>query len=205
MCNLYKMSSSHDEVAQFFEAIAQDMAFAMAGNAPESVYPGYPGMVLAESSLQQMIWGFPLQRKGVKRQPLKPKPVNNAREDKLDGPFWSASFNARRCLIPISAFAEAKGPVGGKTRTWFSPSTAPLFAVAGLWRDTVEWGRAFTMVMASANDTIKPLHDRMPVILAPEDWPIWLDGDPAHARSSCQPYGGTIQVDHTDEPWAGRR
>lgn len=205
MCNLYKMSRSQDEVARFFEAIAQDMAVAPGGNAPEMVYPGYPGLVMAEGNLQQMVWGFPLARKGAKGQPLKPKPVNNARTDKLKSPFWRSSFENRRCLIPVSAFAEAEGEKGSKTRTWFSPEGAPLFAIAGFWRDTAEWDRAYTMVMTNANETVRSVHDRMPVILAPEMWETWLTASPGEAWDLCQPFAGGMQVDRTDEPWAGRR
>ena len=205
MCNLYRMTKSQDEVAHFFTAIAQDLAIAPAGNAPEMVYPGYPGMVLADGKLQQMVWGFPLQMKGAKGQPLKPKPVNNARADKLGSGFWAPSFRERRCLIPVSAFAEAEGPKGGKTRTWFAMPDEDLFAVAGLWRPTAEWGAAYTMVMTEACQYVQGVHDRMPVILGREDWADWLDGAPDAAHLLCRPFPDEMQVTRTDEPWAGRR
>lgn len=208
MCNLYRMSKSQDEVAHFFDAIVQDMTVApgaAVGNAPELVYPGYPGMVLAERGLAQMTWGFPLARKGAKGQPLKPKPVNNARTDKLGSPFWSASFRERRCLIPVTDFAEAEGPKGGKTRTWFALPDAPLMALAGFWRDSGEFGKAFTMVMTEACIHVQGVHDRMPVILAPGDWSTFLRGSPRDAFQLCRPYEGAMQVKRTDEPWAGRR
>ncbi len=205
MCNLYRMSKSQDEIAHFFDAIAQDLSVSPGTNAPDLVYPGYPGLVLADGRLAQMTWGFPLQRKGAKGQPLKPKPINNARTDKLSGPFWSASFRERRCLIPVSSFAEAEGPKGGKTRTWFSVPDAPLMAIAGIWRDSAEWGEAYSMIMTDANQTVRGVHDRMPVIIAPDQWGIWLDGEADDAFRLCAPYAGAMNVDATDEPWAGRR
>ncbi|WP_340587041.1 SOS response-associated peptidase [Erythrobacter alti] len=205
MCNLYKMSRSQDEVAHFFDAIQQDMATSPGGNAPEMVYPGYPGMVLADGTLQQMVWGFPLQRKGAKGQLLKPKPVNNARTDKLGSSFWKPSFENRRCLIPVSAFAEAEGQKGSMTRTWFSPGDAPLFAIAGFWRATAEWDRAYTMIMTEANEVVHGTHNRMPAILGPDDWTTYLTGEPRDAYALCRPYAGAMTVDRTDEPWAGRR
>ncbi|MCL6252197.1 SOS response-associated peptidase [Altererythrobacter sp. KTW20L] len=204
MCNLYRLTNSADEVAQFFVAIAQDMRV-LPGNVPEEVYPGYAGLVVTEDSVRPMVWGFPLALTGAKGQPLKPKPVNNARTDKLSGPFWSASFRSRRCLIPVSAFAEAEGEKGSKTRCWFSLPDAPVMAIAGLWRPTAEWGEAYTMVMTSANETIACLHDRMPVILPPHSWQQWLAGDPHQALSLCYPYAGLITVDSTRVPWAGMR
>lgn len=205
MCNLYRMSKSQDEVAHFFDAIAQDMAVGSPSNAPEMIYPGYPGLVLAEGKLQQMVWGFPLQRKGAKGQPIKPKPVNNARTDKLQSPFWSASFKTRRCLIPVSAFAEAEGAKGSKTRTWFAMPDEALFAVAGIWRPTAEWGAAYTMIMTEACQYVQGVHDRMPVILRKQDWHDWLDGAPDDARLLCRPFPDEMRVTRTDEPWAGRR
>lgn len=205
MCNLYRMSKSQDEVAHFFDAIAQDLSVAPGGNAPDMIYPGYPGVVLAESELRQMTWGFPLARKGAKGQPLKPKPVNNARTDRLKSPFWRSSFENRRCLIPVSDFAEAEGPKGGKTRTWFSLPGSPLMAMAGFWRDSAEFGAAYTMVMTEANDHVRSVHDRMPVILPPGDWQTWLQSSPQEAYSLCRPYVGDMQVTRTDEPWTGRR
>jgi len=204
MCNLYRMSKSANEVADFFAAIARDMRVSP-GNAPAEIYPGYPGMVLADGALQSMAWGFPLPRKGAKGQPLKPKPVNNARSEKLGSPFWSASFRDRRCLIPVTRFAEAEGPRGGKTRTWFSLPDSPLMAVGGFWRYTEEWGAAYTMVMTDANREVSSLHHRMPVILAPQDWQTWLGDDPQAAFELCTPYAGEMHVDRTDDPWVARR
>ena len=203
MCNLYRMANSQDEVAHFFDAIAQDMAVAP-GNAPEQIYPGYPGIVMAENTVRTMAWGFPLARTGAKGQPLKPKPVNNARTDKLSGPFWSASFRARRCLIPVSEFAEAEGPKGGKTRTWFSLPGQNLFAVAGFWRPTAEWGDAFTMIMTEACIHVQGVHDRMPVIVSRQDWHTYLGNDVQAAFDLCLPYAGDMAVRRTDTPWAGR-
>lgn len=94
-----------------------------------------------------MVWGFPLSLKGKSGQPLKPKPVNNAREDKLGSSFWKPSFERRRCLIPVSAWAEAEGNKGEMTPTWYSVAGQDVFMVVGIWRPTEEWGNAYSMVM----------------------------------------------------------
>jgi len=199
MCNLYRLSKGPAEIAKLFAAKSDPP-----GNAGESVYPGYPGYVVAEGRVRQMTWGFPLTMKGKSGQPLKPKPVNNARTDKLDGGFWRPSFQARRCLIPVSEFCEAEGEAGAKTRTWFSLPNDEIFAVAGLWRDTAEWGPAYSMVMTDACAHVRGVHDRMPVILAEQSWANWLDGPPDDARLLCQPYLAAMSVRRTDEPWVRR-
>ena len=184
MCNLYRMTSSRSEVAALFDAVADGQEV----NTPEEIFPGYPGLVVAQGRVRQMVWGFPLQRKGAKGQPLKPKPVNNARADNLLGPFWQPSYRARRCLIPVSAFAEMEGEKGRKTRVWFSPLSDSLFGVAGIWRDTVEWGPAYSMVMTDACAQVAGVHDRMPAILPRSAWVDWLDGPPDAAHLLCRPY-----------------
>lgn len=200
MCNLYRMTKGTAEIANLFRAQADPP-----GNAGELVYPGYPGLVVAEGRVRQMNWGFPLTLKGKSGQPLKPKPVNNARADKLDGFMWRYSFQERRCLIPVSEFAEAEGEKGAKTRTWFSLPDEEVFAVAGLWRDTAEWGPAYSMVMTEACIHIQGVHDRMPVILERGAWGSWLDGSPNDARLLCRPYAGEMVVRRTDERWAGAK
>ena len=155
MCNLYRMTKTTAEVADLFKGAADPP-----GNAGATIYPGLPGYVLAQGRVRQMTWGFPLAMKGKNGQPLKPKPVNNARTDKLHGGFWKPSFHARRCLIPVSEFAEAEGERGAKTRTWFSLPDQELFAVAGIWRDTPEWGLTYSMVMTDACPHVAPVHDK---------------------------------------------
>ncbi len=197
MCNLYKMSRTVDEVARLFKAISGPP-----GNAGDTVYPGYPGYVVAEGSVRQMTWGFPLVTKGKSGQLLKPKPVNNARTDKLEGGFWRPSFQARRCVIPVTGFCEAEGEKGAKTRTWFSLPEQEIFAVAGIWRNTVEWGLAYSMVMTEACTHVQGIHDRMPAILPPIDWECWLEGSPEDALRLCRPYQSRMMVDRTLERWS---
>src|SRR3546814_3632218 len=90
--------------------------------------------------------------------------------------FWRSWFTnpAQRCLIPISAFAEAEGEKGKMTRTWLSVADQPLAACAGLWRPTDEWGDCYTMVMVDATAELFHIHDRMPVILHAADHDAWL-------------------------------
>ncbi|MCF2514430.1 SOS response-associated peptidase [Sphingomonas sp. G124] len=199
MCNLYRLSKGPAEIAKLFRAQADPP-----GNAGESVYPGYPGLVVAEGRVRQMAWGFPLALKGKSGQLLKPKPVNNARTDKLDSFMWRYSFQDRRCLIPVTEFCEAEGEKGAKTRTWFSLPNEEVFAVAGIWRDTDEWGPAYSMIMTEACAHVQSVHDRMPVILAPETWSDWLDGQPDDARLLCQPYPAEMVIRRTSDPWVIR-
>ncbi len=200
MCTLYRLSKPREEVARWFRATTETAR----SNLGEEVYPGTPGAVIAEGRLRQMTWGFPLVLKGKQGQPLKPKPVNNARTDKLGSPFWRASMASRRCLIPATAYAEAEGPKGGKTRTWMDLSDAEVFACAGLWRPSAEWGDCYAMVITEANEQVAPVHDRMPVLLRQADWEAWLDGDASEAEALCRPWEGELRINRTDTSWVKR-
>lgn len=206
MCNLYTVRKSADEIAAHF-GVSMPTGF----NTPEAeVYPGTPGMVVRESDgarvLQAMTWGFPLRLKGMKPE-SKPKPVNNIAD--LNKGMWLglARKPQWRCLIPLTAFAEAEGPKGAKTRTWFNVTDQPIFAWAGLWRQSDEWGAVYSGVMTDCNEAIRPVHDRMPVLLQPDEYDTWLNGDfdtAASFQQRCFP-DELIQMVRTDELWVKRK
>ncbi len=199
MCNLYRMTKNATEVAAWFDAVEGSQG----ANFGAEVYPGYPGLVVAEGAVRAMTWGFPLVLTGKQGQKLKPKPVNNARTDKLATFFWRHSFAERRCLIPLSGWAEAQGAKGRMTRTWLSLPDAPLFAAAGVWRQSDEWGACYSMVMTdSAGTDAASVHERMPVLLAPDDYASWTEGTPDAALALCRPWAGALAIDRTQEPWA---
>ena len=199
MCNLYRMTKTKNEVAEWF---GTDDAVGGANFGAE-VFPGYPGLVIADGAMRQMNWGFPLSLKGKGGQKLKPKPVNNTRTDKLDSFFWRDSFMKRRCLVPLTAWAEAEGTKGSKTRTWLSLPESEIFAAAGIWRESDEWGKCYSMVLTDAAGRAADVHTRMPVLLATQDYAKWLHGDPETARNLCVPWTSEIVLDRTDQPWSG--
>ncbi len=179
-------------------------------NIAEEVYPGYPGIVVREHDgtrvLQSMTWGFPRpmmsKRTGL---PIKPKAVNNARDDKLMTSFWRNSFENRRCLIPVTQWAEAEGEERKMTRTWYSLHGADLFAVAGVWRRSDEWGDVYSMVMVDGCAQMSDVHDRMPVILRPEYWTTWMQGPPEEALALVRTCDDALAVDRTTVPWVKPR
>lgn len=198
MCNLYRMTKNVTEVAKWFQAVEG----AGGANFAAEVYPGYTGLVVAEGSVRAMTWGFPLVLKGKQGQPLKPKPVNNARSDKLGTGFWRHAFENRRCLIPLEAWGEAEGPKGRMTRTWLSRPDVPLFAAAGVWRPSDEWGDCYSMVMTGSEGTdAESVHERMPVLLAAEDQARWLGGSPQEAFALCRGWAGPLAIERTSDPW----
>ena len=195
MCNLYKLRSSAAEVAQWSDAMSSPGL-----NFAETIYPGYQGLVIESGQLRTMTWGFPVRLKHMKPT-SKPKPVTNARDDKLGSPFWKPSFEARRCLIAATAWAEPQGEPRKMTCTWHSLPDANLFAIAGLWRPTAEWGDSYTMVMTDSCELMADIHDRMPVILKRNHWAQWTQGTPAEAFELVQTWCDPLEIDRTDQRW----
>lgn len=174
---------------------------------PMQIHPNQPGQVIrlegGERVLEQMSWGFPVTLRGKSGQQLKPKPVNNARFDKL-GSFWKrwAVEPHNRCLIPTARYAEAVGEKGKMTETWLSVRDQPIFAWAGIWTVSDEWGAVFTGVMTDNAPELADIHDRSPVIVDPQDWDTWLHAPLPDLYQFDRPYPASkIEVDHTDNPW----
>lgn len=125
------------------------------------------------------------------RRPLSALPAAfNARSEEIaQKPFWSRSFESRRCLVPATGWREFDGPRAARQPHQFHYDHA-LFAFAGLW-DT--WSspegeevQSFAIVTVAANDLVSPIHDRMPLAVDPEFYDLWLDpgvrGEDALAR-----------------------
>ena len=198
MCNLYRMTKGTQEVAQLFNVEGD-----LTANYAAEVYPGTTGLVIAEGQARAMHWGFPLVLTGKQGQKLKPKPVTNAREDKLLTGFWRDSFAHRRCLVPVSQWAEAEGEKSRMTRTWYGLPGEEVFAVAGLWRASAEWGEVYTLVMVDGHPQMADVHDRMPLILSDVAQAEWLAGSADAALALCQTWEDPITVERTDARWAG--
>ncbi len=115
-------------------------------------------------------WAF--ERKG--------RPLINARAETIaNQPAFAASFRQRRCLIPADGFYEWRRDDEGKVPIWFSmPDEAP-FAFAGLWAEYHPPGAdvitSCTIVTCGPNELMRPIHDRMPVILSRDAESVWLD------------------------------
>ena len=200
MCNLYRMRKSIAEVAGLFAFPAQAGA-----NFADEVYPGYPGVVVTDRQVVVMTWGFPRAMIGRDGRRLKPKAVTNARDDRLHTPFWQDSFHRRRCLIPVSAWAEAEGERGRKTRTWIGVQVEDPFFVGGIWRPTQEWGAAYAMVTVDGCAQMTDAHDRMPLVIRWQDRDCWLHGSSQSAFELCRTYDAELTIERTSVPWAGPR
>jgi len=106
----------------------------------------------------------------------------NARSETVEEkPSFREAFKKRRCIIPADGFYEWQRTGGQKQPFFFRMRDERPFGFAGLWeRWEGETGQAInscTILTTEANEVLRPVHDRMPVILHPDDYELWLDGD----------------------------
>jgi putative SOS response-associated peptidase YedK len=112
----------------------------------------------------------------------------NARAESLaDKPAYERAFRRHRCLVPAEGFYEWQRRGSRKQPMFIRRRDGEPMAFAGLWaawRDRGEggfadpdgdWLRSCAIVTTNANNTLAPLHDRMPVVLEERDWDRWLD------------------------------
>ena len=105
--------------------------------------------------------------------------INARSETVAEKPAFRAAFRRRRCLVVADGFYEWQKVDGGKQPFFIRLRQGRPFAFAGLWELWQgEEGPAIescTLLTTQPNDLIRPLHDRMPVILSPHDYDLWLD------------------------------
>lgn len=106
----------------------------------------------------------------------------NARSETVEEkPAFREAFKKRRLLIPADGFYEWQKTEGKKQPFFFQMRDESPFGFAGLWeRWEGKEGHAInscTILTTAANEVLRPVHDRMPVILAPDDYELWLDED----------------------------
>jgi putative SOS response-associated peptidase YedK len=113
-------------------------------------------------------------------------PTINAKAEGIETrPAFREAFQRRRCLVPIDNVYEWQKTATGKQPYAIALADRGLMALAGLWENwrspAGEWVRSFAIITTSPNELCAALHNRMPVVLKPQAWPIWLGEEPANA------------------------
>jgi putative SOS response-associated peptidase YedK len=129
-------------------------------------------------AIQYYNWGllpfWAKDEKSIKRS------INARAETITEKPSFHNLLKSKRCLIPADGFFEWQVTPKGKVPHRIMLENEHIFSFAGLYDDwldqlTGELLHTFTIITTDANDTVKPIHTRMPVILSPEAEELWLD------------------------------
>jgi putative SOS response-associated peptidase YedK len=134
-----------------------------------------------ERSLDLSRWGLvPFWAKDIK---VGFANINAKAEGIETRPAFREAFQRRRCIVPVDNFYEWQKTATGKQPYAIGLADHGVMALAGLWENwrspSGEWVRSFAIVTCPPNALCAELHNRMPVILAPDAWPVWLGEEPA--------------------------
>jgi putative SOS response-associated peptidase YedK len=150
-----------------------------------------------------------------------PRLINARSETVATKPAFRAAFRQRRCLVPADGFYEWKLIDGKKQPYLIGFEDSRPFAFAGLWETWQHDGQkveSCTILTTEANERLRTLHERMPVILPKENHRLWLDtsvNDAALLKSELRPYPAEsmsiypvsplVNSPHNDEPRCAER
>ncbi|MFN2138584.1 MAG: SOS response-associated peptidase [Candidatus Promineifilaceae bacterium] len=105
--------------------------------------------------------------------------INARSETAAEKPSFRAAYKRRHCLLPASGFYEWRKLNGSKQPTYIRPIGDELFGLAGLWEIWYDAEgselQTCTILTTGPNELMEPIHNRMPVIIDPDDYSTWLD------------------------------
>jgi len=176
MCGRVILTEASDEMARVFRA------------QPSNDLPETPNFNICPTNRVHVVTSEGVRRLRAMRWGLLPHwyktPTDgplliNARAETIaEKPAFRTAARERRCLIPANGFYEWTKDAEGKRLPWFiQPRTGGLIAFAGVWQD---WTGGETplatcaIVTTAANEAMSAIHHRMPVIVAEQDWGLWL-------------------------------
>jgi putative SOS response-associated peptidase YedK len=179
MCGRYNLITDAAGLVDFFEI--EDNLFEDYFAAPHyNIAPGQDVPVVRDTGEGRVLvaarWG--LVPHWSREAKTKYSTINARAETAADKPTYRDAFKRRRCLIPATGFYEWKQLAGGKTPYHIRLPGGGLFAFAGLWDRWERDGTGFdscSIIVTAANETMRPIHDRMPVILNPAQYGSWLN------------------------------
>ena len=192
MCGRYTLTN-HEQIAEDLQASLDASVTADPWWKPRfNVAPTQPAPVVAlrggARAIELMRWGLvPFWAEpGGKKPPLM---INARVESLMAKQMFRDALERKRCLVPANGFfewvsargAQARGDKQPPRPFYFHPPGSHLCAFAGLWARSHDAGGAelhsFTIITTRANPLIRPIHDRMPIVLPPDDYAAWLSPD----------------------------
>ena len=179
MCGRYRLSRRKQLVEEYFDTAPWDddwsPRYNIAPTQPVPVIRQHPKEPVRQLSL--MKWG--LIPHWAKDPSIATSTINAKSETAATKPAFRDPLRFRRCLIPASGFYEWKRTGTSKQPYCFEVNEGELFAFAGLWEGWKDangrWVKTCSILTTTPNALTSPVHDRMPVILRPDSYDMWLD------------------------------
>jgi putative SOS response-associated peptidase YedK len=174
MCGRYALVSGAEELVEAFDVPLPGFELVARYN----IAPGQDVPVVAEDRrgrrMGRLRWGLV---PGWKDEPGSGL-VNARSETVRTTPSFRDAFSRRRCLVPADGFYEWRREGDRKVPHWFHPRDGSVVSFAGIWerwsRPDAEPRHTFAILTTEANADVAPIHDRMPVVVAPEHRALWL-------------------------------
>lgn len=177
MCGRFTLYAAPEEVADLFALPEEPILVSRYNIAPTQPV----GLVRLNTHTNEREWALThwgLIPSWAKDPTIGARMINARSETVADKPSFRAAFKRRRCLVPASGFYEWQKQGKTKQPYYITAEDGALLAIAGLWE---YWegtdGSALescTLLTTEANEVMAPLHNRMPVFIAPEDFDEWL-------------------------------
>jgi len=199
MCGRYRLSRRKQIIEEHFDAVSGEEdwgpRYNIAPTQPVPLIRQHPKEPVRQISL--MKWG--LVPAWAKDASGAARMINARSETAATKPAFRDPLKLRRCLIPADGFYEWKRMSTGKQPYCFEVNDGALFAFAGLWdgwKDSSgQWVKTCSILTTTPNAVTSPVHDRMPVILDPDDYDVWLDPwmkDVGAASDLLKPYDARL-------------
>ncbi len=208
MCGRFSLAANLTTIAQRFGVLlptAESVEWSLHYN----IAPTKTVIVVSDDgtrSLTEMRWG--LIPSWAKDPAIGNRMINARAETVATKPAFRAALRKRRCLVVADGFYEWQQRGRGKQPVYIVLKCREPFGFAGLWDTwTAPDGgeiKTCTIITTEANDLLKPIHDRMPVILPREAEAIWLDPtiqDPARLLPLLTPYPAEEMQCYPVSPW----
>ncbi|MEE2720178.1 MAG: SOS response-associated peptidase [Pseudomonadota bacterium] len=194
MCGRYSLTVTPDELYRLFgidDKLNLQPRFNVAPTQAAPVVRKTGG----KKNMDMLRWGLiPPWSKDVS---IASKLINARGETVAEKPSFRSAYESRRCLVPVDGFYEWRTEGGKKQPFRIGFREGKPFAFAGLWeswtvpeglKDTGDTVETFTIVTTNANPKLVPIHHRMPVIVDPTDYELWLEGGSDEANAVIKPF-----------------
>lgn len=196
MCSRYFLDADGNIIAYTFRVPVTEHVRKRFNIAPTQEAPVIRAARDGGRELAILRWGLvPFWAKDLK---VGTKMINARSEEAETKPAFREAIRSRRCVIPATGFYEWRGDPGRKQPFAITLPGTAMFAFAGLWerwkpRDG-EPVETFTIMTTDANEQVAPIHDRMPVMLTPDQVDAWISGPAEEAHKLLTPYSGPVEI-----------